>query len=309
LVGVVSIIIAPGAYADISNEAYHRDPNLLPGPSLSSTGAKMLLAQSPFHFWHASALNPDRLPESDKRHLNVGKAAHDLLLLQDRWPDAYHVTPEGFSRAAKKAQADDIAEAEHAAARGLTILSHDDDTTVRAVAAALRGNPLAMRLLSDGVAEETLAWQDGETGVWLRARPDFRTTSCASGGAIRIDADLKFMAATHCSPVGFSRAIDSFGYHQSAAFYADGIKAVYGQAPTHRVHVVVEKDAPHSVSLYQLPAEDLDYGRALNRRAIRLFADCQAADRWPAWADSEFREVGLPVWARKRIDAEIEAET
>jgi hypothetical protein len=35
-----ALITAPGAYPDIANEDYHRNANLLPAPSLSSSGAK-----------------------------------------------------------------------------------------------------------------------------------------------------------------------------------------------------------------------------------------------------------------------------
>lgn len=302
----MTIITEPGAYPDIANEDYHRSANLLPGPSLSSSGAKKILSQSPFHFWFDSPLNPDRPAEEDKPHLNIGKAAHDLILLEDRWPDHYHVTPEGFSRAASKKFASDIAAADEAAAEGLVILRHDDAETVKAVAQAIRDNPHAVAALSNGVTEETLVWQDQLTGVWLRARPDFRPNSITDGRDIRVVADLKFMAPTFCSPQGFARAIDNFGYHQSAAFYFDGIKAVYGVEPTHWLHVVVEKDAPHTVSLYDLPMEDIQRGRAMNRRAIRIFAECLEADSWPAYADGP-KAVGLPEYARKRIDFETSA--
>jgi hypothetical protein len=304
---VKPIIATAGAYADISAEDYHRAPNLLPGPSLSSSGAKKLLSASPFHYWFDSPLNPDRPPEEDKGHLNVGKAAHDMILLSDRWPEAYHVLPDGFAWNKTKAMPGEIAAAEEARKVGKTLLKHDEAETVRAIAAALQRNELAVKALSNGATEETLAWKDPLTGVWLRARPDFRPASIVEGRAVRVIADLKFMAPTFCSPGGFQRAIHNFGYHQSAAFYSDGIKAVYGEAPTHWLHVVVEKDPPHTVSLYELPGEDIARGRVLNRRAIAIFDRCLQRGEWPAYADTPM-PVGLSEWARKNIDATDPAE-
>lgn len=295
------IIAKPGAYADISAEDYHRAPNLLPGPSLSSSGAKKMLAQSPFHFFFDSPLNPDRPPEEDKGHLNVGKAAHDMILLSERWPEAYHVLPDGFAWNKTKAMPDEIAAAEEARTEGKTLLKFDEAETVRAVAAALQRNELAVKALTNGVTEETLAWQDPLTSCWLRARPDFRPASIVEGRAVRVVADLKFMSPTFCSPGGFQRAVCNFGYHQSAAFYSDGIKAVYGAAPTHWLHVVVEKDPPHTVSLYELPGEDIERGRVLNRRAIALFDRCLQRGEWPAYAPTPM-QVGLSNWARKQVD-------
>ena len=51
----MSIITTPGAYPDIAAEDYHGNADLLPAPSLSSSGAKKLLSQSPRHLiGHAS---------------------------------------------------------------------------------------------------------------------------------------------------------------------------------------------------------------------------------------------------------------
>lgn len=295
------LIATAGAYADVSAEDYHRNLHLLPAPSLSASGAKTLLTKSPLHFWHDSPMNPARPPEADKPHFNIGKAAHDFVLLSERWPEHYFVLPEGFSRAKTKQFAAEIEEADAAAESGLTILRHDDAETVKAVAAVLQKSDLAVACLTNGVAEETLCWQDPRTGAWLRARPDFRPNSILEKRDVMVVADLKFVAPTNASPDGFAKAIYNFGYHQSAAFYADGIKATYGHYPTHWVHVVVEKEPPHCVALYELPGEDIERGRILNRRAIDLFARCLSEDRWPGYAD-EPTPVGLPHWARMRAD-------
>src|SRR3546814_7527762 len=65
--------------------------------------------------------------------------------------------------------------------------------------------------------------------------------------------------------------------------------------------IVVEKEFPFSISLYTLPAADIERGKVQMRMAIRRFADCLAADHWPAYAD-EPTEVGLHFAARKTID-------
>lgn len=295
------LITDPGAYPDIDEADYHHNANLLPGPSVSSSGLKKILNQSPFHYWFDSPLNPDRPAREEKAHFAFGKAAHDKILLADRWPDHYHVTPEGFSRSKTKAMADAIAEADAALESGMVVLSFDQNETLDIIEKQLRKNKNAMATLTGGVTEETLVWKDPVTGVWLRARPDFRPYSAATDRPVRVVSDLKFVAPTNATPEGFSKSIANFGYHQSAALYADGIKAIYGRLPTHWVHVVVEKEPPYSVSLYTLPGEDLERGRLLNRRAINTFARCLERDVWPGYAD-EPTECGLPYWARSRID-------
>lgn len=286
------LITAPGFYPHISAEDYHRR-EICPAPSISSSGLKTILRRSPRHYWHDSPLNPERPPEKDKAHFNIGKAAHDVLLLSERWPEAYFVLPEDFNARATKEQADYHAARAAAIEAGKTVLKFDEAETVMAMAASLRANPLAVAALTNGESEVTLAWQDAETGVWLRVRPDFLPTKRL------IVPDLK--TAADGSPAAFRRAIDNYGYHQSAALYCDGIKAVFGELPTNWLHIVMEKEAPHVASLYELPGEDIERGRWLNRKAIRTFAECLNADRWPGYAD-EPAQVGLPGWARKAVD-------
>jgi hypothetical protein len=287
------LITTPGAYSNIGAEDYHRNPNLLPGPSISSSGLKTIIARSPRHYWFDSPLNPARPPEKDKPHFAIGKAAHDLLLLSERWPECYHVLPEGFSFAKTKAMAEEIAEAEEARGAGKVLLTAEQAESVEAMAASLRRNEFAAAALQNGESEVTLVWQDPETGVWLRARPDFLPHKRL------IVPDLK--TAADGAPKAFQRAIASHGYHQSAALYSDGIKAIFGEFPRHWLHIVLEKEPPHVVSLYELPAEDIERGLWLNRKAIRRFAECLSADKWPGYSD-DVSAVGLPGWDRKQID-------
>ena len=108
------------------------------------------------------------------------------------------------------------------------------------------------------------------------------------------------------SHAAFSRAVNDFGYHQSAALYSDGIKAIYGHYPTHWFHVVIEKSAPHCVAIWQLPQEDIERGRWQNRFAIRAFAECLSKNKWPGYGEvrdgQPIPQCGLPQWARKQID-------
>jgi len=132
------------------------------------------------------------------------------------------------------------------------------------------------------VTEETLVWKDEETGVWLRARPDFRPHSIVDRLETRVVADLKFVAETSITPEGFSKHIHRYGYHITAAMYWEGIEKIHGVAPTHWVHVPIEKDFPFCAEVYPLPMEDIERGKQQVRRAVRKFADCLSKDKWPA---------------------------
>lgn len=91
------LVTAPGIYPDIAIEDYH-GREICPAPSISATGLHTLCTKSPLHYWWDSPLNPNRPPASSASHFSVGNAVHDRLLLGKRWPEFYHVLPEGFSR-------------------------------------------------------------------------------------------------------------------------------------------------------------------------------------------------------------------
>lgn len=294
------LITAPGAYDDIPAEDYHGNANLLPGPSLSSSGAKLLIDRSPAHFWWNSPLNPNR-EENDAPHFRIGRMAHDFLLLPDRIEDSYFILPEGFSASATKKFAHVIEARDLAIKNGKTVLTHKEYETVRGVADAIGMDATARVAMSAGRSEVTIAWKDEETGVWCRCRPDWLPDSVVNGGEVRAVTDLKFMAPDNCSPQGFANAIRKFGYHMSAGFYSTGIEKVFGYAPTHWLHLVIEKAPPFTVSPYVLPAADIERGKAQMRIALRKFADCLAADKWPGYADGPI-DVGLASFDRRLID-------
>lgn len=309
------LITAPGAYPDISNEDYH-GREICPAPSISSTGLKKLVGHlglqtkgcSPRHYWESSALNPNRKPQVQTDALRLGSAFHDALLLPERWadPDAYHFLPEGFDRRQSAKQAEAIAMADAAQAAGCCLITAKERARIEAQVSAMRENPTCDALLSDGQPEVTFAWQDAETGVWLRCRPDWLRDNLSCGINVKTSADASFS--------GFQSDVTKYRYFMSAALELDSIETVLGKRPPLYVHPTVEKAGNDwsegdylPVALWTLSEEDLEYGRALNRRAIRLFADCLSADRWPGYADQPAL-CGISGWAKKQMDAAIEAE-
>jgi hypothetical protein len=304
------LITEPGAYVGFPIQRYH-GAECCAGPSISSTGLKRLVGEkgqrtkgkTPRHFWERSNLNPNRQPE-DSDALRLGRAFHDALLQPEFWrgPESvYHHLPDGFSRAKSKAMAVEIAEADAALAAGKCCMSADEAALTDAMVEAARADPLFAALLGKGEPEVTFAWQDKETGVWCRARPDFVLANRAFALNVKTDTDASFD--------GFSKSIAKYGYAQSAALELDGYAAIFGEAPATFLHPVIEKPTlsawePGSyiaTAVWELPAEDIERGRWLNRQALRTFADCLAKGRWDGYTPDP-EPCGLPGWARKLID-------
>lgn len=279
------VIDQPGVY-DIPEHVYHADP--VPGGSLSSTGARKLLPPScPARF----AYERDNSPPP-KAEFDLGRAAH--LLVLGTGPEIVVVDAEEWRTKAVK---DEVAAIR---AAGAVPLRPSEMEQVQAMAASLRQHPVAAALLdpSTGDPEQSLFWID-QTGVWCRARLDFLRNR-APGRVIIPD----YKTSTSASLEAIQRAIASYGYHQQAAWYLDGVKALGIADDPAFVFIVQEKTAPYLVTVVQLDPVAERIGRRLNRQAIDIYRQCVATGRWPGYAD-DIQLVSLPAWVERQHTEEI----
>lgn len=278
-------ITAPGIY-DLPIDVYHDEP--CAWPSIGSGGLREIL-DCPAKYWFGSPLNPKR-QRPDKEPWSIGKAAHDFILEGDEvFRARNYVMPEdaNLHREADRELRDE------AVAAGLTVISHDQFQAIRAMRAALSAHEFAANAFKGGDIERSLVWQDEETGVWLRCRPDLLPT------AMQFIPDYK--TAASAKPADFMRQCWNLGYHQQAALYLDGIEAVTGHRPESFFFVVQEKAPPYVVTCVVLDDVAIGWGRIQNRKAIHTFADCLAADRWPGY-ETDVVEGSLPIFAERELE-------
>ena len=85
--------------------------------------------------------------------------------------------------------------------------------------------------------------------------------------------DLK--TCRDASPKGFKQAVRNFGYHQQAAFYL-AAAASAGLTEVDRFQfLAVQKQHPYPYAVYELSDEAIEYGRALNEKAIDQMEHCK----------------------------------
>lgn len=265
-------ITEPGIY-EVPEAEYHADRSLVPtlGRSLSSTGAKAIL-DSPARFAY------QREHPVVKDAYDFGSVAHGLLL---GGVDVAVIDADSWRTKAAQEQRD-----EARAAGRIPMLTADHDRAIDLVDAVL-AHPVAGAIFrADGKAEQSLYWIDDETGVTCRGRIDWLHP--------RAIVDLK--TTINASPGKFSRALVDYGYALQAEWYAQGYEAVTGERLPF-VHVVVEKEPPHLVAVYQVDAEALAYGADRAAEARRIYAECESTDDWPGYSP-EIELVSLPAWAR-----------
>ncbi|MGQ5576039.1 PD-(D/E)XK nuclease-like domain-containing protein [Streptomyces sp. ECR3.8] len=278
-------ITEPGVY-EMSLDEYHADP--VPGGSLSSTGARKLLPPScPALYRHEQDA-----PKEPRKTFEMGHAAHRRLLGEG--PELILVDAARWDTKLIKARLAEIR------AAGNVPLKRPDLEQIDAMAKALADHPVAGRLFQPGrgKAEQSLFWQDQRTGVWCRARPDWTPNRGPGQRLILVD----YKTTTDASPEGVQRAVAAYGYHQQAAWYLAGAKALGlhgdGDEPGF-VFVFQEKTAPYLVSVVELDFPALTLGAARNERALNVYRECVESGRWPGYSD-RIQYLPLPPWAEKR---------
>lgn len=278
-------ITKAGRYSGLPIEVYHGD--CTDGPGISSSGLRTIESQSPLHYWAKSYLNPDRDPEEPKDHFDFGKAAHTLMLGEAEFAKSFAVRPDAFDSWRTKAS-QEWRDEQRASGRGVLVPS--DLAGLLGAAKVIAAHPFAQDLLR-GAVEHSLIWQDKETGVWLKSRPD--VIPAADG----ILADLK--TTTDASPRGVANSIATYGYAMQGALAAMGMEETMGVTMTDFVLVFVEKSAPYAINVVQVDPNWIFWARKQVRRAINRFAECVSKNEWPGY-ESE-KTVYLPAWLEKQF--------
>jgi hypothetical protein len=284
--GTAPVSITTAGVYDLPASVYHSDP--VRGGSLSSSGAKLLGPKScPALFRHwADNHNGGSRPS---KALDIGTAAHAVVLVD---------AADWRTKAAKEQR-----DAAHL--RGATPLLAHEYKQVRALADAVMADPTASRLFEPGggLSEQSLFWLDDEFTVWRRAMLDRLPDDVDDNGYFVIP-DLKTTRSVE--PGSLARDMATFGYHQQAAWYIDGVQAL-GLAPPGSVAfllVFVMKEPPYLVRTVQVHPDTVALGRRQNREALTTFRSCRQSGVWPGYG-GDVTSLSLPGWARRDIEAAL----
>lgn len=280
-----SLITEPGIY-DIPNDAYHARHE-----ALSSSGARKILPPYCPAIFEWEQTHPVR-----KDVFDFGSAAHKLVL-GDRVARLAVIDADSWRTNAAKEARDDARE------NGLIPILAKDHTILKRMADALRAHPLVGRLFdpSRGEPERSLFWTDQETGVPCKARVDWLPDKT---GPRLILPDYKTAESAH--PDKFRKSAANLGYHQQAAWYMDGIRALGLDDDPAFIFVAQEKTPPYLVQPIELREPSLNIGRILNRQARHAYAECIATGEWPGYSKG-IEQVDLPTWYLREHDEEPEA--
>jgi hypothetical protein len=268
---------AIGAHANISNEDYHRSEGI------SSTSLKRIL-RSPAHYRYPKPYDSTRAKE-------IGSAIHCATLEPGRFQHDYRIVEcDARTSPLYKAACKD-----HPKERVLTSAEHEN---VQGMQKGVMRNRGCRELIeAPGRYELSVFAKDPETGLIVKVRYD-KLLDCG------MPLDLK--KTQDARPDAFSRAIQNYQYHLSAAFYQDVWSWAFAEELQPMRWIAVEEQRPHAAERYKIDEDTLMIGRAMYREALVTYAKCLDADEWPAYSGGEEMEIGVPGWAISNYEDSLE---
>lgn len=268
-----------GFGVEMSNEDYHKHAAI--------SNSKLVAARrSGKHLWDM-LYGP---PRESTAAFDFGTVFHASVLLDENVDEIAAFKPEGMDLRTKKGK--DFAE-EH---KNKMIFSSSDAYTLNQMMRSLREHPFTAALVNGelkGKAEQSFFCTDPETGLELKARPDFMLDDCS------LIIDLK--STVNASPEGFQRSAFDYGYHTQASHYLDVVEGATGTRPQAFLFVAVEKVRPFCTAVYMADQAMIDLGKQHAREALNNIAKWFADKKFPGYSD-RVEEISLPRWMLPKKD-------
>jgi hypothetical protein len=161
--------------------------------------------------------------------------------------------------------------------------------------AALREDPDAAPLLYQlpGLAEATILFEDPDTGILCKARPD-RIICLPNEGVALVD--LKTTKSAH--PQDFRRKYARNGYWLQPAFYSAAVGSLSVASVRDFVFACVESQRPYAVQCYRPSSNDLAGAR---RRMGGLLDEMEEALDTPRGYADGVKELSMKRYQKDRL--------
>lgn len=285
----------PGIYPDMTMAEYQALPYV-------SASRLEKLVRSPKQFKHALSEAPKETPALEK-----GTALH-MAVLEPKLFEGYYIVLgqcDGVKKDKDRCsyQGSFYRDGQsfcktHDPLRGrpmedVEVLERPVFDAVTGMRDSINGHPRARSLFEGrGEFEVSIVFDDPETGVRVRMRPD----RLVERAGMLVDIKTCFDAREWA----FGRQAERLGYWRKLALYRRGLRAVSWPYKYTSV-LAIESLAPFDLFPYLIEENDLDDADAEVTRLLNLYKQCVQEDSWPGYSKG-FAVLARPSYARDRND-------
>ena len=257
-----------GLHPDVSNEVYH-DPEC---PGVSNSRLKKI-AKSYMHYKAESF--------EKTKAMVFGSAVHESILEPHLFDESFMLEPKIDRRTKvgkeqwKQFKVDSY---------GKETLSFNEMSTVRLMKDRFMDNTTC-RNLFDGALYEQSAWTTSQ-GLLCKCRPDIYRPG-------EFIADIKTTQSAYSAD--FRSSIAKYGYDHQAAFYQQIIQIITGERlPFY--FIVMEKEFPFGIAIYELNEDDMEVGRELVKRNLEKLSNAIIFREEMSYPEG-IQKISMPMWA------------
>jgi len=241
---------------------------------ISSSGVRRMM-NSPYAFWYWSKHAEEEEDEAD--HFRIGKAAHLMVLENQKFREHYVVQPDfGAMQSPKNRAKRDEWRAE-LPAEAVVVTQKELDMLVKMTNNLLNHKTTA-NFFHNGKPEVTGRFTHPETGIRCRIRPDY---FCYDSKGDLFIFDLKTTRVD--SESLFKREMEQKRYYEQVAFYAHGMSLILKKqvAGIGVVGMSKSEEAGYPIWLEWVEDDSYDIAKAWNDEALRNLKRSLLTDKWP----------------------------
>ncbi len=255
-------------------------PEYIAEEALSKSGLSDLWI-SPAHY-KARRVEPANFAEAD-----IGSAVHMLVLEPER-AERLVITPPAdvLGKNGSKNTSDYRKWHRTQVNDQAIVLGAEDLNSAYFMRDSILAHPRAIELLSEGNPEVSMLMTDGN-GIRRKCRPDWLGSAYV---------DLK--TSRSAKPEFFGKQAHDLHYHWSAAWTID-IGLELGSIIEQYFFIVVEKESPWPVTVFETPCELIEMARDEIAPLYATYRACMEYNHWPSYSN-EIETLKFPRWAYKK---------
>lgn len=279
--------MTPGIYRDVPMATYRG------WPGFGSTDLRRMRIGPPAMVPWGRA-NPERETDATK----LGTAAHCAILEPGAFAARFAHKPDGLSFSTKEGK-----EWKAAVPDGVSILTHAEWQKVDAIVNAFHSKDIAHEAYEAAAVnrEVSVAWNDPDTALPLKARPDFYI----EGGHVY---ELKVTRHASAQSIAFRAYAEGWMHqlaHNIAGLVENGVKVDGGRI------IAINPEPPQRFRVYcvEVKRDALSLMHLENERTYKALAECVEFDEWPGswdvWEKIEapaiaLQEAAAVVWGEEQ---------
>lgn len=257
-----------------TNDAYHQNN------AMSASRIKTIL-RSALHFKSEWI---DGFREEPTPAMRFGQLCHAAILEPERFQRHVLYAPD-VDRRTKEGKAE-YSEFEKLIAPESIIVKQKEAEQIKGMIDSVRNHPVAVQLLSRGIAEHSFYFDDSVTGIRCKFRPDWLTED----GYI-----INLKSTTDASREAFTKQLSNLQYDIAAAISMVGFRQIFNQDARAYVYLAVEKERPWACNVFVADAIIIEKGEELFRQGMARYAECLKDNYWPGYSN-EAENISLAPW-------------